>query len=227
MKLWTTDIAYAIGLITTDGNLSKDKRHIALTSTDKQLLKTFQKCLSLKNKICINPPGGYSKNKCYKITFGNVIFYDWLLKIGLKPNKTVGLLRLKIPDKYLPDFLRGHIDGDGSIIHYIDRHNEYKGKIYTYNRLYITFRSSSSIHIRWLRQNIRRILNINGSLSGWKDRRRNNKKILWALRFCKRESLILLKYLYYSPNLPCLLRKKKIAENFLRIISQKPVVARP
>lgn len=212
MNTWSTKIAYAIGLITTDGSLSKDKRHITLTSVDKQQLRTFRKCLGLKNRICPNPPGSYSKNKCYRIEFSNVKFYNWLLTIGLMANKTFDLSSLIIPDKYFSDFLRGHLDGDGSVICYIDKHNKYKGKIYTYKRLYVTFRSGSLAHMKWLQDNISRILKIKGSLSGWK---KKNRRTAWSLRFCKKESLLLLKYLYYNQQVPCLMRKRKIAYSFL------------
>jgi len=217
MNTWSTEIAYAIGLITTDGNLSKDKRHITLTSTDIDQLQTFCRCLNLKNRICLSPPGSYSKNRCYKVQFSNVRFYNWLLTIGLMANKTFNLLSLTIPDKYFPDFLRGHLDGDGSVIYYVDRHNKYKGKTYTYNRLYITFRSCSLSHIKWLQESINRILDIKGSLSGWRNKKKKNRKTLWTLRFCKKDSLVLLNYIYYKTDLPCLLRKKNIADNFLKL----------
>ena len=35
---WNHDFAYAIGLITTDGNLSPDGRHINLTSKDEEII---------------------------------------------------------------------------------------------------------------------------------------------------------------------------------------------
>ena len=38
---WSAELAYAVGLIATDGCLSKDKRHIDFTSKDKELIKTF------------------------------------------------------------------------------------------------------------------------------------------------------------------------------------------
>jgi len=220
MDFWNSNIAYAVGLLTTDGNLSNDKRHICLTSTDKQLLHTFLRCLNIKNRICINPPGSYSRKVCYRISFCNIRFYRWLLKIGLTPNKTFSLTSLKIPKKYFFDFLRGHLDGDGSIIHYVDKYNKYKGKTYVYDRLYITFRSASLAHIKWLRQFIRKMLNMKGSLSGWKDKKSDTKKILWYLRFYKNDSLILLKYLYYTVDLPCLSRKRKVAENYLRKLAK-------
>ena len=216
MNRWTSDIAYAVGLITTDGNLSNDKRHISLTSTDRKLLRTFRNCLHINNRICINPAGGYSRKTCYRVTFSNVKFYNRLLSIGLKPDKTFTLSKLDIPNKYFPDFLRGHIDGDGSIIRYTDNHNIYKNKRYTYNRLYITFRSASLSHIKWIRKNLKNRLTIKGSLSGWKNTKNKNREIAWTLRFCKKESLLLLKYLYYKPDLPCLARKKNIADLFLK-----------
>ncbi|MEK7574528.1 MAG: hypothetical protein AAB514_03305, partial [Patescibacteria group bacterium] len=47
---WSPNFAYAIGLIATDGNLSKDGRHLNMTSGDKDMILTFKKCLGLKNK---------------------------------------------------------------------------------------------------------------------------------------------------------------------------------
>ena len=35
---WTSELAYAVGLLTTDGSLSKDGRHIDLTSKDVEQL---------------------------------------------------------------------------------------------------------------------------------------------------------------------------------------------
>jgi hypothetical protein len=71
---WSPNIAYAIGLITTDGNLSSDGRHITFVSKDIGLIKTFRLCLGLNNRITPKK-SGYS-NKIYnKIQFSNVKFY--------------------------------------------------------------------------------------------------------------------------------------------------------
>lgn len=214
---WTPELAYAIGLITTDGWLSSDGRHLGLTSSDIQLLKTFRDCLNLKNKIIKNPKGGYvAKKQAYRITFGNVEFYKWLEKIGLRKNKTCFLGKLEIPRNFWADFLRGHLDGDGSIITYIDRYLSYKGKRDVYKRIYTAFLSSTYPHIEWIQSILKEILGIKGSLSGWKHKRPNAKVILWRLRFAKKDSLKLLPWLYYKPNLPCLRRKRKIAKRFLK-----------
>jgi DNA-binding transcriptional regulator WhiA len=216
---WNSKLAYIIGLIATDGNLSKDKRHILFTTTEKQLANIFKKCLGIKNKIMVTPPSGFDKKFAYRINFGDVKFYSWLTDLGLMPNKTRHLGKLSIPDKYFADFLRGHLDGGGSVFTYIDKYMEYKGKKYVYHRLYTHFISSSFKHIRWLRSKIKEILNIEGCLSSYL--RENRKFSLWQLRFAKKDSLKFLFWLYYKPNLPCLKRKQKIADRFLKNLPSK------
>ncbi len=211
---WTPQLAYAVGLITTDGSLCKDGRHIDFTSSDLQLLRTFRKCLSLKNKISKKSSGHTQEKKYYYLQFGNVKLYSWLLDIGLMPNKTYYLKEMMVPKKYFRDFLRGHLDGDGSVFTYIDRYMEYKGKRYTYRRLYVVFNSISHDHLRWIQLILGEILNIRGSLKSWL--RKNRKIPLWTLKFSKKDSMKLLSWLYYRPSLPCLIRKRKIAEKFLK-----------
>lgn len=213
---WTPELAYAVGLITTDGNLSSDGRHISLTSSDLQLLTTFKNCLGLSNTITKNPKGSYSKKQSYKIQFGDVSFYKWLQEIGLMPRKTSRLNEISVPDEFFRDFLRGHLDGDGSIVTYEDRYNTFKDPKYVYTRLYVHFLSASQKHIVWIYQKIKDTIDIKGDLNN--DRKRKlgeDKKIVWRLRFSKKASLKLLLWLYYKPSLPCLERKREIAKRFL------------
>ncbi len=210
---WSPDLAYAVGLIATDGNLSKDKRHILFTTTDRPLANTFRTCLGIKNKITTTPPSGFGKKRAYRINFGNVKLYRWLQKIGLTPNKTLSIRKLDIPQKYFVDFLRGHLDGDGSVFTYIDRYMTYKGKKYAYRRLYTNFISISPEQIKWIQHRIKEVLNIAGALSYYL--KKDRKFPIWQLRFAKNDSLKLLSWIYYKPGLPCLIRKRKIAERFL------------
>ena len=113
---WCSDLSYAIGLITTDGNLSSDGRHISLTSSDTQQLRNFKKCLGTNAKLALNAPGSFSRNPSYRVQLSNTGFYWQLLAIGLLPRKTSLLGALSIPQPFFRDFLRGVIDGDGSII---------------------------------------------------------------------------------------------------------------
>ncbi|MDD5108499.1 MAG: LAGLIDADG family homing endonuclease [Candidatus Omnitrophica bacterium] len=210
---WNSNLAYAIGLIATDGNLSKDRRHILFTTTDHQLANTFKECLGIKNKTMTTLPRGFGKKNVYRINFGNVKFYQWLQKIGLMPKKTMLMGKLDIPNQYFIDFLRGHLDGDGSVFTYTDRYMKYKGKTYTYHRLYTKFISTNFNQIKWIRDEIKNRLDIVGSLTHYL--KINREFPIWQLRFAKNDSLKLLSWIYYKPNLPCLNRKRKIAEEFL------------
>jgi hypothetical protein len=197
-------LAYAVGLITTDGSLSSDGRHFDFTSTDIQLLKTFKKCLRINNKISSKSSGytGYSGGRnVYHIQFGDVTLYQWCLKIGLMPNKTKKLGALLIPEKYFFDFLRGHLDGDGCI-------RKYQDPVYQNSqRLYVSFCSASLVHLKWLQSTINKLLTIKGFI-------RKNLRVYY-LTYAKNDSIKLLKSLYYSNDLPCLKRKFVIAHSFL------------
>ncbi len=213
---WNENLAYAIGLLATDGNLSSDKRHIILRSSDTQLLQTFAKCFSISNSIGENSVGGYTKKSCYRIQFGNVQMYRWLTTIGLSPAKTHTIGSLKIPSGYFKDFLRGHFDGDGSLTIYKDHYNTFKNPKYIYTRLWLRFISASENHMRWLRSRIIDLTGIKGHT--WVDSTSKNPNAvpIYVLKFGKRDSVRLLNWMYYKENLPCLKRKYKKAQPYLR-----------
>lgn len=125
---WNANLAYAVGLIATDGNPSRDKRHILFTTTDLQLANVFKERLEIQNKITVTPPSGFGKKDAYRINFGNIKLYRWLQRIGIQSNKTYSIGKLLVPEKYFADFLRGHLDGDGSIFTYTDKYMVYKEK---------------------------------------------------------------------------------------------------
>lgn len=198
---WGQKIAYAVGLITTDGCLSPDRRHFDFTSKDLQLIRTFKKCLKIDNKITMKQSGYVKEKKYFRIQFGNVNLYKWLLDIGLMPNKSKRMGVLKIPNEFFFDFLRGHLDGDG----YIRR---FQDSIYPNSqRLYICFCSASIIHLKWLQDNVKQLLNIKGRI------RKGNR--VFYLKYAKKESLILLPKIYSRNNLPCLERKYKIIHDLI------------
>jgi len=214
---WTPELAYVVGLLTTDGNLSKDGRHLTMRSSDLQLLKTFKGCLGLPCKIVQSRNERWTKKPCYRIQFSNVQFYRWLLKIGLFPAKTYTIGALNIPDEYFRDFLRGHLDGDGQVWTYKDRWNTFKNPKYVYTRLWTRLLSASKTHIQWLREGITRLIDIKGHVWERKISRPNQTTSIWEVKFAKKDSIKLLSWLYYSPNVPCLIRKRKIAEKFISI----------
>lgn len=224
---WSVELAYAVGLITTDGNLSKDGRHIAFRSSDIEQVNNFRKCLKLSNKIGTPKISGYSKRVCYHLQFGSVQLYRWLLKVGLFPAKTYSIGRLEIPDQFFRDFLRGHLDGDGSIVSYLDEYNVFKNPDYKYFRLVVRFISASRMHMQWIQTNLIRLLGVKGDLCEIIPKTRPSRVSIWQLKFMKKESTKLLPWLYYAPEIPCLLRKRTKTEKILQTIGaikRKPYV---
>ncbi len=207
---WTPKLAYAVGLLVTDGNLSSDQRHIIFRSNDIDLINTFKKCLALKNRPGVSINKGKMKNTSYKLQFGDVQFYNWLLKIGLTPRKSHTIGKILVPDQYFRDFLRGHLDGDGTILFYEDRYNNYKGRTYINQRLYTEFISVSEKHIRWLYEKITSLANIKAALI--KNAPQNATRVpMWVIKIAKKNSIKLLSWIYYQRNLPTLRRKRTLA----------------
>lgn len=202
---WTPNFAYAIGLLTTDGNLSKDGRHIDFTSNDIQLVETFKKCMDLTDVEIGTKTDGITDKRYSRIQFSNVKLYNGLLKIGLTPNKSKTIGELKIPNKYFFDFLRGCFDGDGTIFSYWD------SRWHSSFMFYIAFASGSLEFLKWLQKKIKIICESKGYIgcSGG-----NNAFIL---RYAKRESLILFNRMFYSKNIPFLKRRYKKAIQIFQI----------
>lgn len=201
---WRPELAYAVGLIATDGSLSKEGLLIDLTSKDKEQLVNFSKCLGKEFTI------GRKKNgqghECLRIQFKNRSFYTFLTSIGLTPRKSLTIGKLAIPSIYFYDFLRGSYDGDGCFYAYWDP------RWRSSYMFYITFSSGSMVHIEWLREEMRSRLNIAGHIS-----KSRQKGSIYNLRYAKKEALEIIQKMYYSPSAISLSRKRIKIEKALAI----------
>lgn len=197
---WSPKFAYALGLITTDGSLSKDGRHIDFTSKDSELVEIFKKYLRLNNKIGKKTRSTEKEKKYFRIQFGDVDFYKFLLKIGLLPAKSKIIGSLCIPSNYFFDFLRGCIDGDGNI-------QTFKHPESQYPQLRVRIFSASKKFLEWINL-ITSSCNIKGYIK--QDAR------VYILEYAMKNSINLLNKIYYK-NFPLSLnRKLLIARPFLR-----------
>jgi len=208
---WSSEFAYAIGLLVTDGSLSKDGRHIVLVSKDREMIENFMKALDFQNKIGRHSRGSSIDKKYFRVQFGDVNFYNFLFKIGLMPNKTKIIRDVKIPSKYFFDFLRGHFDGDGSFYSYWDPRWRSSFMFYT------VFVSASKNHIEWLQKFIYKFLKIKGYVA------KSVTNSVYQLRYAKADSLKLLSKLYYNSDIVCLSRKRLKIRKALSIIGIKIV----
>jgi hypothetical protein len=206
---WTPDLAWVVGVIATDGNLSSSGRHLAIPSIDRDLLESLRACLGLRNRIFMYKT---DRSSIYRLQWGDRVFYDWLLSIGLTPAKSLTLGPLRVPDDYFADFVRGCIDGDGSVLVYTDRYHTAKKERYIYERLYVSLVSASQPFIEWVQRSVLRLGAVAGSIGVSHPKGHHP---IWKLRYAKAESIRILRWMYYSPTVPCLARKRITAEPFL------------
>jgi hypothetical protein len=202
--MWTSELAYAIGLIATDGNLSPDGRHIGFTSKDKELVEYIRTALSIKNKIGMKARGGeLSSKKYYVIQFGSVQFFEFLQSIGLTQAKSKTMSKILVPNAFYSDFLRGCYDGDGNFSECT--HPESKS-LQLRSRLY----SASRLFLEEILKECRQYTPIKG---GWISA--TPLKSVYALSFGKRDSILLFKVLYGNDPQFFLRRKYAIAKKYL------------
>lgn len=200
---WSPQLGYAVGLLTTDGCLYNDGRHINLTSKELEQIQTFKACLHLRNKVGRKSRGQEQEKRYYQVQFGSVQFYQFLIAIGLTPAKSRTLASLKIPDKYFPDFLRGCIDGDGNISNYF--HPESRQA-----QLRLRLTTASKLFAIWMQRRISELAPVQG---GWISKGTRS----WILAYGKYDTVVLLKFMYY-PNVKYFLsRKYELAKPFLRM----------
>lgn len=104
--IWTPDLAYLLGLLAADGCV-RDNGFINFVSLDIELLKFVRDKISPTTPISDN-------NR--RVIFWSVDLRDKLISFGIVPRKSkIIKFPTFISDNILPDFIRGVLDGDGSI----------------------------------------------------------------------------------------------------------------
>ncbi len=206
---WSADFAYGIGLLASDGNLSPDGRHITFVSKDILQIKNFLKAFKIiKIKVGrITSGNGLKKN--HRIQFGDVIFYKFLLNLGLSQAKSKTIGRVDVPNKYFFDFLRGLFDGDGTSYSYWDPRWRSSFMFYT------EFISASREHILWIRSELYERLKISGHITN------DREGFTIQLKYAKKESVKLLKQMYKNKDGLYLKRKKLKITKALAIVGEQ------
>lgn len=103
---------YFLGLISSDGYISDNNIEICLNKKDKFILER------LKNLICPTKPL-YEKKSTHSIKFticSTILCKELKEILSMTTNKKYIEIKFpKVPEKYLKDYIRGLIDGDGCI----------------------------------------------------------------------------------------------------------------
>jgi hypothetical protein len=198
---WSPNFAYAIGLLVTDGCLSKDGRHIDLTSIDREQLQNFNRALGINVPISTKYSGAGRSG--LRIQFSDVAFYNFLVSIGFTPKKSKTVQEIQMPGEYFFDFIRGCIDGDGSFYSYWDP--RWRSSF----MFCIVLVSASKDFIDWVRNELSARIGVAGHIS------RDGMKSTYQLKYAKKESLKIIKNVYYSSSVLCLSRKQRKIEKGL------------
>jgi len=187
LKIEGPNLWYLVGLVTTDGCLLKDGRHIDITSADKRFLARIIASMGLINKIGVKNKG--KVNQAYHIQIANKNLYEFFISIGLLPNKSLKLKRLNIPKEFFNDFLRGVIDGDGCLrrwIHPSNNHEQWSLRIF----------SGSKVFIKWLESSIEELTGCRGRVHT--DFSSNRIHELYTLKYGKLAAAGILRGCYYK-----------------------------
>ncbi|MDO8506474.1 MAG: hypothetical protein Q7S41_02575 [Candidatus Limnocylindria bacterium] len=142
-----------------------------------------------------------------------MLLYRWLITHGIRPRKSLTLAGVDVPPEHLVSFIRGLLDGDGSI--YTKRHRPTPRTYpnYWYERLWTFFTSASRAHIDWLREEIHRELGLDGYVE---TRQQEGRHDFYRLKYGNRASMVLLSVLYADRGAPCLLRKRRKFDLYVR-----------
>lgn len=195
-KEWTVNMAYILGFILADGCIIKgtykgysDSLKLGVQLCDIDILEKIKKELNSGHKITI------TKNAAHFCISSQKIVND-LKRIGISYRKSLKEKTIKVPDKYIKDFVRGIIDGDGGIS--IDR-NKYPTLRLCGGRDTVTF----------VRDYFLAKYNIYLKLS----ERRYSLGVLYDIKYRGRSAVKLIDFLYRDAKL-YLNRKYQLAVNY-------------
>ena len=99
---------YLLGAFISDGNIDKKTHRASINSSDEQWISDIKNQITNNGKIIV-------KNNTYTFRFSEPEMIKWLIKNECVPQKSLTVKIPTIPEKYLPDFIRGIFDGDGSV----------------------------------------------------------------------------------------------------------------
>lgn len=121
-KTWSHDMAYILGFWFADGYLYHGKRNkplMGISQMDKQILKDISK--AMRSTYPIHEEKTANGNISYRIFIECEEIVKDIIVLGGKYRKSLDMRFPNIPEKFLPDFIRGLWDGDGSA--FIDKTN--------------------------------------------------------------------------------------------------------
>jgi hypothetical protein len=192
-SLWNSEMAYVLGFWYADGHMRHVKSYrIYFSSNDVQILKDIRKAMRS------NSPVISSESKYPTLVVRSKKLYSCLLRLGGAPRKSTKITFPKVPVKYLPDFIRGYFDGDGSV-HKITYRASKNNKKYTEIRS--NFTCGSKPFLESLREKLVNYLDTSNRVIGQYGPHQ------FKLGYGQKDTVKLLRFMYYNSNIISLKRK--------------------
>lgn len=183
-KTWSSNMAYILGLWFADGCIYGGKMFdITLHKKDKYILKRIAEELKYEGNLY-----DYVDRQACRINFSCKVIYNDIIALGGVENKSLIISFPNIPEKYLPDFIRGYFDGDGCIMNLKN------------NRLNSAFTCGNK---QFLIDILKILKEKAGIIGGSFD------DTCYSLKFGKRDTILLGNYIYKNNPELFLLRKKQ------------------
>ena len=183
-KTWSHNMAYILGLWFADGCIYGGKIFdITLHNKDKYILKQVAKELAYEGKLY-----DYVDKQAARLNFSCVVIYRDIVALGGCENKSMVVKFPEVPEQFLPDFIRGYFDGDGSIMQLKN------------NRLNSAFTCGSKKFLDQLLAILKDKAGIEGG---------SYDPSSYTLRFGKKDTIRLGEYMYKNNPELFLLRKKQ------------------
>lgn len=109
---WTPEMAYALGVLATDGCVSKWR--VTLSCTDLDMVEKVKAIVKSDFVLREVAPVGYSRKVQYLLTLNSIALVRMLTDFGVTAQKSLTLRFPEMPQECVRHFIRGCWDGDGS-----------------------------------------------------------------------------------------------------------------
>ena len=206
-KKWTSDMAYILGFLYADGNVTKTKRgthFIAIYSADREILVKMRKAFGSNHLLSARR----SSTGCvYRIQVGSKEWFDDVATLGLFPNKVKRMVLPNIPAIFFADFVRGYFDGDGNVWTGINNKHRTMPPLV----IMTAFTSGSHDFLKALHQALLGVGLCGGSL--YRIKGKNCSRLLLSVR----DSLKLYRIMYNGRHKLYLKRKKAVFDRFVEM----------
>lgn len=207
----THDKAYFLGLIAADGYIRNSA--FVLTSKDKDILIKFINEVHIEGNVIYRDDGNFENSgECYSIRFSSKEFVEDLKLHGIYNKKSLSYSKIpNIPQEFLWDYLRGYIDGDGTVS-VSERTYFKKGRYYTYPRLEVNIIATKS----FIEDVIKTFKMATYSIT-----KSHTPELLYLRISSKKELSKMYPLLYNKYSDAYIQRKKNNWDKYMRAISQK------